>query len=153
MRLDLLLDAWRIEIAPSIVRMNDTKTINMLIGGLLLAALIGYLAFTRPDQPDARDLPDGQFKQTVLASPEPVLVDFYADWCGPCKIMSSILDEFAGRNSDVTVVRVNVDKNRELAGYFGVSSIPTLMVFKNGKMTARRSGVTDKNGLRAMIDK
>jgi thioredoxin 1 len=86
-----------------------------------------------------------------LESDVPVLVDFSADWCGACRALSPILTEFERRNSDVKVVRLNIDENRELAEYFQIRAIPTLMVFKNGKMTARQTGVADQTGLQKMV--
>jgi thioredoxin 1 len=80
-----------------------------------------------------------------------VLVDFSADWCGACRALSPILSEFERRNSDVKVVRIDVDKNGELARHFQIRAIPTLMVFKNGKMTARQTGVADQTALRKMV--
>ena len=65
------------------------------------------------------------------------LVDFYADWCGPCKMMSPIVDEIADERTDVTVAKVNVDESSELASRFGVVSIPTLIIFKDGKESSR----------------
>jgi thioredoxin 1 len=141
-------DARRIEAMPAL---NDTKTLNILGGAVLVAIVIGYLSFSQGKLPDAREMPDSSFKRTILESGVPVLVDFSADWCGACRAMSPILDNFENRNSNVKVVRVNVDKNRDLAQYFQISSIPTLMVFKDGKLTARQSGVTDENTLQKLI--
>ena len=132
---------------------DDSKTLNFVGGAVLIAAFVGYWIIVGPSRPDAHDMPDGEIKNAVLDSELPVLVDFYADWCGPCKRMGSILDDFADRNSDVKVLRVNVDRHGDIARHFSVSSIPTLMVFKEGKMTARRSGVMDHNGLRSLLEK
>jgi thioredoxin len=135
--------------------LDGLKTLNVL-GGAILVVVLGYFATTQlgqPGGPKIDGLPDCSFKRTVLTSDTPVLVDFYADWCGPCRAMSPVVDDFARRNSGVTVMRVNVDKNGEVAQYYGIRSIPTLMVFKNGKLTARRSGWMDGNALKHLVGK
>jgi thioredoxin 1 len=131
--------------------LNDTKTLNILAGALLVIVAIVYLSLNRGKQLDANELPEGSLKRTVLESDVPVLVDFGADWCGACRALSPILEEFERRNSNVRVVRVNIDKNRELAEYFQIRSIPTLMVFKDGKLTARQTGVVDQTALQKMV--
>ncbi len=69
-----------------------------------------------------------------------VLVDFYADWCGPCKMLGPIIETFANERADVKVIKINVDEREELAGHFNVISIPTLMLFKDGVMISERKG-------------
>ena len=73
------------------------------------------------------------FEKEVLQSEKPVLVDFYADWCGPCKMLSPIVDEVATENETIKVCRINIDENEELAVEYGIMSIPTLVVIKNGE--------------------
>ena len=80
-----------------------------------------------------------------------VLVDFYADWCGPCKMLSPIIDEVANERADVTVGKVNVDDEEALAIKFGVISIPTLVIFKNGAEHARLIGVRPKKDILAQL--
>ena len=81
-----------------------------------------------------------------------LLLDFYADWCGPCKMVSPIIDEIASERSDISVGKVNVDYNRELASAFEVYSIPTLVVIRDGKISKRATGARPKAQILAMID-
>jgi thioredoxin 1 len=131
---------------------NGLKVLNGLVGVALLIALVGYVVLNYPAQPDATGLSEDAFKAAVLDSNMPVLVDFYADWCGPCRKMASVLDDFSTSNPNVKVVRVNVDKNQDIAQHYAIQSIPTLMVFKNGKMTARQTGLMSKDALRGFLE-
>ncbi|MBR3592444.1 MAG: thioredoxin [Clostridia bacterium] len=79
------------------------------------------------------------------------LVDFYADWCGPCKMIAPIIEEIANERTDITVGKVNVDNDAEIAIKYGVSSIPTLIVFKDGKETDRVVGFRQKGDILAML--
>ena len=86
------------------------------------------------------------FEEEVMDETKPVIVDFYADWCGPCKMMSPIIDNIAEELGDmVKVGKVNTDENLDLATKFNVMSIPTIMIFKNGNIAKTFIGVTDKN--------
>ena len=91
------------------------------------------------------------FKKEVLESQEPVLVDFYADWCGPCKMLSPVVDEVAQENEDVKVVKINVDEAQDFAMEYKVMSIPTLVVIKNSREVARSVGVVDKSEIVEML--
>lgn len=82
-----------------------------------------------------------------------ILVDFYADWCGPCKMLSPIIDEVAQENDDIKVVKVNVDESSDIALEYKVMSIPTLVVIKNGQEVARSIGVIDKSEIKNMLAK
>ena len=84
------------------------------------------------------------FAQEVLQSEKPVLLDFWASWCGPCRMLSPIVDEVAEERGDVKVGKVNVDEQPELAGEFGVMSIPTLLVFERGKLVRQAVGARPK---------
>ena len=94
---------------------------------------------------------DETFEQEVLKSNIPVLVDFYADWCGPCKMLSPTVDEVAQENDDIKVVKVNVDESQNTAIKYQVMSIPTLVVIKNGNEVNRSVGVIDKEEVLNMI--
>ena len=88
---------------------------------------------------------------TVKESEKTVLLDFYADWCGPCRMVSPIIDEIAEENPDILVGKVNVDRESALAEAFGVSSIPTLIVLKNGNVVNRVTGARPKAQILALI--
>jgi thioredoxin 1 len=92
------------------------------------------------------------FDQLVLDSDVPVLVDFYADWCGPCKMIAPVLEEVAREATDAKIVKVNVDENPQLAARFGISSIPSLLVFKDGEVADQHVGLANKAQLRSMIE-
>ena len=91
------------------------------------------------------------FEEEVIKSEKPVLIDFYADWCGPCKMLSPIIDEIAEENSDIKVVKVNVDDSQDLAMKYQVMSIPTLVVIKNGEEANRSVGLIDKSQVLNLI--
>ena len=91
------------------------------------------------------------FKQEVLESEKTVLVDFYADWCGPCRMVSPIVDEIAAEHPEYKVVKVNVDAENELASAYGVMSIPTLIVIKEGKVVEQSTGARPKAQILAML--
>ena len=98
-------------------------------------------------------LTNEMYETEVVKSDKPVLIDFYADWCGPCKMVSPIVDEIADERDDVKVCKVNVDEQPDLAMQFGVMSIPTLIVMKNGEESAREVGAIPKSTILELIEK
>ena len=91
------------------------------------------------------------FEQEVLQSDKPVLIDFYADWCGPCKMMAPVIEEIAGEVNDVKVGKLNIDNEMEIAQKYGVMSIPTLIVYREGEEVTRRVGVQSLDQLEVML--
>ena len=91
------------------------------------------------------------FQQEVLSSEKPVLLDFWASWCGPCRMVSPIVDEIAEERSDIKVGKINVDEQSELAARFRVMSIPTLVVMKNGEIVTQSVGARPKAQILAML--
>jgi len=91
------------------------------------------------------------FNQEVLNSDKPVLIDFWAPWCGPCRMVVPLVEEIAKERSDIKVVKINVDEEQDLAMQFGVMSIPTLVVMKNGKIVNQVTGARPKAQILAML--
>ena len=96
-------------------------------------------------------VPKQNFSEEVMNSDKPVLLDFWAPWCGPCRMVGPILDEIAVERSDIKVCKVNVDEEVELAATFRVASIPTLLVIKNGKVVNQSIGARPKQQILALL--
>lgn len=99
------------------------------------------------------NLTENNFEQEVMRSDKPVLIDFFATWCGPCSMVSPIVDQIAEERSDLKVCKVDVDEQGELASRFGVSSIPMLVVVKNGKISAQSVGAMPKEKILELVEK
>ena len=100
-----------------------------------------------------KHITDASFDADVLQSAQPVLVDYWAEWCGPCKMIAPILDEVAkDYNGRLAIAKMNVDQNREVPAKFGIRGIPTLMIFKDGQLAATKVGALSKAQLTAFID-
>jgi thioredoxin 1 len=96
---------------------------------------------------------DADFNETVLKSGAPVLVDYWAEWCGPCKMIAPVLDEIASEyQGKLTVAKLNIDENPKTPQHYGVRGIPTLMIFKGGEVEATKVGALTKSQLAAFID-
>ncbi|RZI85244.1 MAG: thioredoxin TrxA [Rubrivivax sp.] len=100
-----------------------------------------------------KHISDASFDTDVLQSAQPVLVDYWAEWCGPCKMIAPILDELATDYSGrLNVAKMNVDQNRDVPAKFGIRGIPTLMIFKGGQLAATKVGALSKAQLTAFVD-
>ena len=96
-------------------------------------------------------LTEQNFEQEVMQSDKPVLIDFYADWCGPCQMMGPVVEEISNEVTDAKVCKVNIDEEMAIAQKYGVMSVPTFVVIKNGEVTARDMGAKPKSAVLAML--
>lgn len=100
-----------------------------------------------------KTITDANFDQEVINSNKPVLVDFWAEWCGPCRALTPILEEVATTHAkDITFAKINIDENPQAPSKFGVMSIPTLILFKNGQVEAMKMGLLSKSQLSAFVE-
>ncbi|MCI4589407.1 thioredoxin TrxA [Sphingobium sp. BYY-5] len=96
---------------------------------------------------------DVSFKEDVIDSDKPVLVDFWAEWCGPCKMIGPALEEISDELGDkVTIAKINIDENPDAPGQYGVRGIPTMILFKNGEVSATKVGAAPKSALKGWIE-
>ncbi len=98
-----------------------------------------------------KKITEKNFNDEVIKSDQTVLLDFYAEWCGPCNTLSPIIDEIANENKNIKVYKVNIDEETNLVNKFNIVSVPTILIFKNGEITSRVSGLTDKNQILSMV--
>lgn len=125
---------------------------------VLLAAAVFYLTWKKGPAPvpehAIRVVSEADFQERVLGSGLPVLVDFFADWCYPCRVLSPLVAQVASDRADqVTVVKVNADDSPGLARRYGIKGLPTLVLFVNGKESKRLTGLTDEAGVLSMLPK
>jgi len=98
------------------------------------------------------DVTDNNFQAEVLESDKPVLVDFWAAWCGPCRVVAPVLEEIASERDDLRIVKLNVDENQQTAAAFEVLSIPTMILFKNGQVAKKIIGAYPKKRLESELE-
>jgi thioredoxin 1 len=121
--------------------------------GLFAFAVPAHAQTTPMSSELIKHVTDDSFETDVLKSDKPVLVDYWAEWCGPCKMIAPILDEAASQYGDrLQIAKMNVDENREIPGKFGIRGIPTLMLFKGGELAATKVGALSKAQLTAFLD-
>ena len=97
------------------------------------------------------EVTDTNFQAEVLESDQPVLVDFWAPWCGPCRVVAPVLEEIAGERDDLRIVKLNTDENPQTAGSYGIMSIPTMILFKHGQPVKQIVGAKPKRALEAEL--
>jgi thioredoxin 1 len=100
----------------------------------------------------AQEINDSDFEKEVLKSDKPVLIDFWAEWCGPCKMLTPVLNQLSEELDNIKIVKMNIDENPEVASILGVRSIPTMMIFKDGQQVAVKVGAQPKNILTEWIN-
>ena len=101
---------------------------------------------------DLQNVSDTNFTAEVLESEQPVLVDFWAPWCGPCRVVAPVLEEIAGERQDLRIVKLNVDDNQQTAAQYQVLAIPTMILFRNGQEAKRIQGAMPKKRIEAELD-
>ena len=131
---------------------QDSQTENMLNADNSTNTAEENTENEEVDNTSVIEVTDQTFEQEVLNSDKPVLIDFYADWCVPCRIFSPIVEEVAQENSNIKVVKVNVDESQEITTKYQVMSMPTLVVIENGTEVTRSIGIISKSEILDMIN-
>ena len=101
---------------------------------------------------DIKHVTDGDFQAEVLESEQPVLVDFWAPWCGPCRVVAPVLEEIADERDNLRIVKVNIDENQQTAANYQILAIPTMVLFRNGQEAKRIQGAMPKRRLEAELE-
>jgi thioredoxin 1 len=131
---------------------NRLPNLNLIVGIIIGVFIVVMVVMNVPKTtPGIGQIGAGEFEKKYLQSEGPVLVDFYADWCGPCQTFAPVLEEFGRENPNVKIVRVNVDENSELARQYEVRAIPCLLVFRNGQLMNRHEGTANKAYLKKLL--
>jgi thioredoxin 1 len=152
--------------------LTEHRWLIVAAGAMILAGVVALSSLTCGVSPTARPAPStregettstdqlsniiehvqaGDFDEKVLRSAVPVLVDFYADWCPPCRALAPVLEQFARQTPEAKIVKVNVDENPALAARYQVELIPSLLVFREGRLTERHVGMANKELLRRLL--
>jgi thioredoxin 1 len=118
-----------------------------LLLAMLLAGCAGFFPRSQTQESRLEHVTTATFESRVLKCEKPVLVDFYAEWCGPCKKLGPVLEDFAQEHPDVRVVKVDVDENSDLVSRYGVNGMPTLLLFRGGQVTSQSVGLVPKERL------
>lgn len=127
------------------------KNLVLIVALVLGVSLLGYAYISNLNNPSSSETVGGDF-DNVIKSKTPVIVDFYADWCKPCRIQAPILEELKSElGNKVIIHKVNVDIQRDIANRYGIQSIPTIMIFKEGKIIWQNVGVQSKETLKAVV--
>ncbi|MGA2062769.1 MAG: thioredoxin [Thermoguttaceae bacterium] len=153
---------WRLIVITSISILTVTLFVSYLSAGSLentVSSIVNYLTFKREGNTMKTSratsviehINESNFNEKVLRSSVPVLVDFYAEWCGPCKALAPVLEEMAQETHNAKIVKVNVDENYELASRYDITSIPSLLVFKNSSLAERHVGLANKAALKSLL--
>ena len=129
------------------------KLLIHLVADSAASFVIIYLRWEKEVSEQIVHITDATFETEVLQAQSPVLVDYWAEWCGPCKMIAPILDEIAGEYGDkIKVTKLNIDENQDTPPKYGIRGIPTLMIFKDGDILATKVGALSKSQLTAFID-